>query len=254
MAANSEPKNITQNITDGPRAEQAESKAGASNETAVTQLTPGNNFPPAAPKKRIGAEETYSKEIADKICEEIIAGKTMIQICKAKGMPSARTVRRWLRRHPEFERAHWQARKLSAATLADEARDIADDVSGDVFEDAKGIRRTDSGNVNRARLQVDIRLKLASKYWPERFGEKIEQRIEQTVEITHLEKLTPAEVAAELSKLIGEAEREMNLTHSANETNEERIERIKEVGGGILPPRIYRALYELERGANDSIH
>jgi hypothetical protein len=230
MAANSEPKNITQNITDDAQAEQP------------------------APKKRIGAEETYTQEIADKICEEIVAGKTMIQICQMKDMPSARTVRRWLRRHPEFERAHWQARKLSAATLADEARDIADDTSSDRYSDAKGISRTDIGAINRARLMVDIRLKLASKYWPERFGERIEQRIEQTVEVTHFEKLTAEEVAIELKKLIGEAEKEMGLAHAATETPEQRIERIKQVGGGILPPMIYRALYELERGPNDSVH
>jgi hypothetical protein len=230
MAANSESKNITQNITDEPQAEQA------------------------APKKRIGAEETYTQELADKICEEIIAGKTMGQICKAKDMPSDRTVRRWLRRHPEFERAHWQARKLSAATLADEARDIADDTSSDRYADAKGISRTDIGAINRARLQCDIRLKLAARYWPERFSERTEQKIEQTVEIRHFEKLTAEEVAIELKKLIGEAEKEMGLTHSANETNEQRIERIKEVGGGILPPAIYRALYELERGPNDRVH
>ena len=74
------------------------------------------------------------------------------------------------------------------------------------------------------------------------------------IEIAHIERLTPAEVAAELSKLIGVAEREMGLTSGGSQPTAARIERIKDAGSGILPPALYAVLWQHERGPRDRIH
>ena len=211
----------------------------------------------AAKKKgKWGREETFTQEVADKICDLLAGGKTLTKICKTKGMPSIRTVQRWCQRHAEFELQYWRARKLSATSLADDALDIADNSSGDVFVDAKGIRRADLGIVNRDRMRVETRLKLAAKFWPERYGDKVQQTgaNDGPIEIAHIERLTPAEVAAELSKLIGVAEREMGLTSGGSQPTAARIERIKDAGSGILPPALYAVLWQHERGPRDRIH
>jgi hypothetical protein len=209
----------------------------------------------AKPKKgKWGREETFTQEVADRICDLIADGKTLTKICETKGMPSIRTVQRWCQRHAEFEQQYWRARKLSAPILFDLARDISSNSAGDIFTDTRGTRRVDSGIVNRDRLRVDTLKWAAAKLNPERFGDKLQQTSDVKVEITRTEPLTPAEVAAELSKLIGVAEKEMGLTPGGSQPVEVRIERIKEVGGGVLPPAIYAALYQHERGPGESVH
>jgi hypothetical protein len=213
----------------------------------------------AKPKKKKGKwgrEETFTRQVAEQICELIADGMTLTKICEAKAMPSIRTVQRWFLRHSEFHAQYWQARKLSAPILFDRARDIADNTSSDVFVDAKGTKRVDSGIVNRDRLRVDTLKWAAAKLNPERFGDKVQHTgtNDGPIEIAHIERLTPAEVAAELSKLIGVAEKEMGLTSGGSQPTEARIERIKDARNGILPPAIYTTLYHHERGPGDVVH
>lgn len=209
------------------------------------------------PKKKTGRPEEFNQEIADKICELIVGGQTLTKICSAKGMPSRSAVQRWCLKHAEFNQAYWSARKLSATSLADDAIDIIDDNHNDIITDAKGRERTNSEVVNRSRYRAEVRLKLAAKYWPERFGERIEQKIEQKIEQTSRVEFTPltaAEVAAELSKLLGVAEKELNLPPATDQPIEERVERVKTAGGGVLPPSLYEAMWTYERGYSESIH
>lgn len=210
----------------------------------------------AKPKAKWGRVSTFSQKIADKIVDLIAGGKTLTEACKSPGMPNRRTVQRWCHQFPEFDRQYQRSQELLADALFDEIKAIADDGTGDVTIDAKGRQRVDWENVNRSKLRVETRKWLAAQLNPRKYGDKLRQEIEQTtkVEITRTTPLTAEEVAIELRNLLGEAEHEMGLTHANSETNEQRIERIKQMGGGILPPRIYTALYELERGPGDRIH
>jgi hypothetical protein len=207
-------------------------------------------------KNRKAGEDDFTPELGTKICDLIADGETLTKICRAKGMPGRRSVQRWILKYPDFERTYWQARKLSATTLFDKARDEADNTTKDFFMDAKGVKRVDTGIVSRAALRVRTLQWAATKLNPERYGDKVQHTgaNDGPIEIAHIERLTPAEVAAELSKLMGVAEKEMGLTPGGSQPVQVRIERIKEVGGGVLPPAIYAALYQHERGPSESVH
>ena len=58
---------------------------------------------PTEPARSVGRPSTYSPEIADAICEQMIAGRDLVDICKDEDMPSRSTVYRWMSSHPHFE-------------------------------------------------------------------------------------------------------------------------------------------------------
>lgn len=117
------------------------------------------------------------------------------QICEKLGMNS-RMLRLWLDRYPIFQRNFEIAKELYADRLMEEALDIADNNAGDIV-----VRRTEkagkrgtkeirfespnAANVNRAKLQVETRIKIASKLYPARYGDKLE--INSTSKITHID-------------------------------------------------------------------
>ena len=69
---------------------------------------------------KIGRPSGYSVDVADTICQEIMTGKSLREICAREDMPGASTVYSWLREHPEFQEAYVQAREVQADVLADE--------------------------------------------------------------------------------------------------------------------------------------
>lgn len=132
--------------------------------------------------------------------------------------------------------------------------DIADDTAGDVTVDGKGRQVTDWQNVQRSKLRVDARKWVAAKLAPHKYSDRVTHAGTPDAPIEVRADMTPKEVAAALAELIGRAEQQMGLTSGASQSVEERIERIKEVGGGVLPPALYTALYRFERGPDDALH
>jgi hypothetical protein len=122
-----------------------------------------------------GRPSTFSQEVADAICEEIIQGKSVRQICQLGGMPAARTVYYWLENDSEFSQQYARAREAQADKLFEECLAIADETEGDIVletgEDGKAIARPNHANVQRARLRVDTRKWAAGKLAPKKYGE-----------------------------------------------------------------------------------
>jgi len=79
-----------------------------------------------------GRPSKYSIALADKICELLAFGKSLLKICDMKGMPTYRSVMRWLIKHEEFCHKYEVARKVQRERWADEIIDIPDDSRGDV--------------------------------------------------------------------------------------------------------------------------
>ena len=128
-----------------------------------------------APKKHAGGRPSlYTVELAEMICREIAAGKSLNRILKAKGMPDYSTVSRWLILHSEFRNNYARAREDQADTLADEIIDIADDSLRDHTEDGE----VNAENIQRSRLMVDARKWVASKLKPKKYGERLELNAE----------------------------------------------------------------------------
>lgn len=168
------------------------------------------------------------------------------------------TVRRWIDRHPEFDKAYTRARELLGDFHFEAMIKIADDASGDKTLDAKGNPQVSWENVQRSKLRIETRRWVVARLNPAKCSEKIVQQHtganDGPIEIARKEPLTTAEVAAELSKLIGVAEKEMGLPPGGSQPVEERIARIKEAGNGVLPPAIYAALWQHERGNAATVH
>ena len=125
-----------------------------------------------------GRPSTYSKELADAICERLACGESMRSICKDDAMPAMSTFFKWLREHEEFSKLYAIAKEECAETLFDEILDIADNSTNDWMEnndpDNPGYRLNGEA-IQRARLRVDTRKWAASKLKPKKYGERVTQ-------------------------------------------------------------------------------
>lgn len=110
----------------------------------------------------MGRPSKFTEAIADAICEDIIAGKSLRSICGMADMPDRTTVLRWLTAEDSFTTKYTRARILQADALEEEMSDIED--------------KTLTGEIDAAAA----RTVLASKQWraaklaPKRYGDKLE--------------------------------------------------------------------------------
>ncbi len=106
-----------------------------------------------------GRPSQYTVALADKICELLAFGKSLLKICDMKGMPTYRSVMRWVIKHEEFCHKYEMARKVQRERWADEIIDIPDNSKGDV---------------QRARLRVDSRKWVLARLEPRKYGDKLD--------------------------------------------------------------------------------
>lgn len=100
---------------------------------------------------------------------------------------------------PASAERYARAKEAQLEALADEMVAIADDSTGDTYEDGDGGIRIAPDVVQRARLRVDTRKWLLSKLAPKRYGDKVEHagpdggaiKVEATVRVAYVD--TPAE-------------------------------------------------------------
>jgi len=123
-----------------------------------------------------GRPSIYSDVIADSICDELIAGRSILKITADKGFPGETTIYRWLDSNEEFRAKYARARELQADHYAAECIDLADTP---VVAEKRTIK-ADGGEevvigdaVERTRLQIDSRKWYASKLNPKKYGDKI---------------------------------------------------------------------------------
>jgi hypothetical protein len=74
------------------------------------------------------------------------------------------TVHAWKAEDEEFAQAYVYARALGFDRIAHECLQIADDTSEDLMADAHGVLRPNHAAVLRARLAIDVRLRLLAKW------------------------------------------------------------------------------------------
>jgi hypothetical protein len=115
----------------------------------------------------------YTPALAERVCELMIEGKSLREICEAPGMPARRNIFYWLRDHAEFRERYDVARMLQAEWWSHEILAIADDSSGDITINEHGERVVDHENINRSRLRCDSRKWLLSKLLPQRYGDRV---------------------------------------------------------------------------------
>lgn len=103
-----------------------------------------------------------SQALADRICEQLAAGKSLRKICRTTGMPTMPFVFKWLREDENFVAQYARAREAQAETLFDQIVDIAD------AADTSSMR-----GIEHAKIRIDARKWSAGKMAPKKYGDKI---------------------------------------------------------------------------------
>lgn len=117
------------------------------------------------------------KKLKEEICQLLLIGESTLKIAALDHMPTRQTIMNWLARDEEFAKEYVLAKATYAEILLEESLSIADDVQGDLTVDNDGNERVDHENIQRAKLRVDTRLKLAEKLAPRKYGKTINQNI-----------------------------------------------------------------------------
>lgn len=104
----------------------------------------------------LGRPSIYSEEIADAICEKIIGGMSVRQLCREPGMPSETSVYVWLDRHPAFAAKYTRARSAQTEAMLEEMLEIAD---------------KDGLDPQEKRVRIDTRKWAMSKLHTRRYGD-----------------------------------------------------------------------------------
>lgn len=125
-----------------------------------------------------GRPTIFTKELGDKICEDLALGISMRSVTKEDWCPSMATIFRWIRENKEFQEQYARAKEESTDAMSEDLLDIADDSTNDfvdiVREDGSTFTKADQENIQRARLRVDTRKWLMSKMKPKKYGDKMD--------------------------------------------------------------------------------
>lgn len=124
-----------------------------------------------------GRPSDFTQDLADQLCSELSAGRSLRSVCNEDWAPSRVTVFRWLRERDDFRDQYARAKEEAADALADDIIDIADDGTNDYVE-----QQTRNGtyvalaaeHVQRSKLRVDARKWIAAKLKPKKYGDKVE--------------------------------------------------------------------------------
>ena len=115
---------------------------------------------------------TYTRCIADEICDRLATGESLRSICRDPHMPDEKAVRLWvIARAGTFAPQFTRARELGFQSIAEEIIEISD--ADYTLPDGA----VDNGAVQQARLRSDNRKWFLSKMMPRQFGDKVTQEI-----------------------------------------------------------------------------
>ncbi len=109
----------------------------------------------------MGRASDFTEELADRICDELMGGKSLVTICQADDMPHRVTVIRWMASNEAF------------ATRCARAREAQADLMDDMILDVAMACTPESAPADRVRLSA-LQWR-ASKLQPKKYGDKITQ-------------------------------------------------------------------------------
>jgi hypothetical protein len=121
---------------------------------------------PSKPSKPRTAEE--KEKLSTLVLEGMKSGLSALKSCEAAGVAQT-TFLRWCDDDATLAENYARAREMLIEKMAGELLEIADQPVGSLDSGA-----TDSGAVQKQRLQVDTRKWLLSKLAPKKYGDKLE--------------------------------------------------------------------------------
>jgi hypothetical protein len=149
--------------------------APTTNTTSTTTTTTAKAAPKIANRSRPApGEQCRERACALLIAERLRKGEPLAAILRAEGMPTHDALAEWRAQDADIERMISRAREEGFDALAAECLAIADDAADDTLTDAAGKKRVDTEAIQRAKLRIETRLKLLSKWCPRKYGDKVE--------------------------------------------------------------------------------
>jgi len=128
--------------------------------------------------KPVGRPSTYTREVADRICERIAAGESVNKICSEPGMPDGHTFRQWVMDDIDgISPRYTRARDIYLDIMADETLMISDTpLIGEeqIVKADGGVEIRTADMLGHRRLRVDTRKWYLSKLAPKRYGDKLD--------------------------------------------------------------------------------
>ena len=127
--------------------------------------------------RRIGRPSVYDAAVAERICDELCTGRSLLDVCRDEGMPVYATVCHWIKDDREgFSAPYLRAREIGFLALADQLLDIADDSRNDYVArrraDGSVEHMVNHEHISRARVRIDTRRWLLAKGLPKIFGDR----------------------------------------------------------------------------------
>lgn len=113
--------------------------------------------------KKIAKQVRFTQEIADRICEEMVNGRDLIDICKDPGMPDRTTVYRWTVSNPVFAAQCARAREALADFELHRLKHIAENCTEE--------------NVNSTRVKLNHFQWRLMKIAPRTYGDKVQTEV-----------------------------------------------------------------------------
>lgn len=101
----------------------------------------------------------WTEELVTDICDHIATGKSLIDVARLQGYPSADSMYRQMARDKDFAACIARAREAQQDHEADEIVRLADEATAD--------------NWQMVKLRMDARKWRAAKLAPKRYGEKV---------------------------------------------------------------------------------
>lgn len=158
-------------LNDRQEARKARNEAQAIEERHIWgEIERGANQAAVIAKRKKGPASSYTEDKGIEIATRLASGQSLHSICKLDHMPHIATIFDWIKNHPSFGERYARARELAAHCLFDQMIDIADDCSKDVLEDGS----PNNAAIQRAKLQIDTRARVAGKLAPKVYGERID--------------------------------------------------------------------------------
>ena len=108
----------------------------------------------------VGRPSDYKPEIADIICDRLLEGESLRQICAGDAMPNRSTVLRWLGAHDDFAAKYARAREAQADLMDDLILTVADACTSETAQ--------------ADRVKIAAYQWRASKLAPKKYGDKLE--------------------------------------------------------------------------------
>lgn len=124
-----------------------------------------------------GRPTDYTDEKAAEIVEKLSQGIPLAEICRTEGMPAVRTVSDWKKANATFAADFARAREEGFEVIAVDALKIADTPLQGEETTIKGdgkIETTRGDMLGHRKLQIETRLKLLAKWFPKKYGDKLD--------------------------------------------------------------------------------